>query len=368
MSFFDQDYKRIYSIWKGMVERCNNPENGSYKRYGARGIFIDPNWLDFNNFYEWSLKNGYSSEYSIDRIDNNGPYSSFNCQWTTSKVQSNNKRNNIYITYQNKTQTLSQWCEELNLNYNTIQIRIKNLGWDPIKAITTPIAKKKGKIKKTFSKKTYTTEQETIKEDGVTKYKYKDKFYSIKELSILFNINYEKLRDRISNQNLPIDIAVEVDHLNTTYYEINGVSKTLREWCEETGMKLGTAKERIRKGIPVELAIDPTLNSSNGRALLDAVKQYEKDHPEYKRDHKTGSAFLITCDGETKLASEWAKEKGMDTYIVRNRYKNGYPTELCINPNLQSKDGRALLDAYNEYLKEHPDYDKEKEKELRSHK
>ena len=254
----------------------------------------------------------------------------------------------VLYTINNETKTLEEWCLDYDISPKTVLRKLKR-GLPIEKALIKEVAKK---YSSKFSEK----------------FEYKGNSYTMKELSELSGIEEATIRHRIKKIGMSVEEALTDKQLNVTYYEINGVSKTLREWCEETGMLLSTAKGRIDKGIPVELAIDPTLNSSNGRALLDAVKQYEKDHPEYKRDHKTGSAFLITYNGETKLASEWAKEKGMDTYIVRNRYKNGYPAELCVNPNLQSKDGRALLDAYNEYLKDHPDYDKEKEKELRSHK
>ena len=34
-------------------------------------------------------------------------------------MQSNNKRNNRIISYKGKTQTLAQWCDELELDYDT---------------------------------------------------------------------------------------------------------------------------------------------------------------------------------------------------------------------------------------------------------
>ena len=29
-----------YSVWRDMKQRCYNPKNGNYKRYGARGIRV----------------------------------------------------------------------------------------------------------------------------------------------------------------------------------------------------------------------------------------------------------------------------------------------------------------------------------------
>lgn len=52
-----------------------------------------------------------------------------NCKWATWKEQQNNKRNNKYLEYKGKTQTLAQWCEELGLDYSRTKARINVCGW-----------------------------------------------------------------------------------------------------------------------------------------------------------------------------------------------------------------------------------------------
>lgn len=129
----------LYYIWKGMKQRCYNPKVSNYHNYGGRGISVCDEWLDdFQAFYDWAILHGYEPGLSIDRIDNNGDYSPSNCQWATRTEQSNNTRTNKQLTYDGKTQSISQWARELNIGDGTLRTRL-NLGWDVEKALTTPI-------------------------------------------------------------------------------------------------------------------------------------------------------------------------------------------------------------------------------------
>ena len=135
---------RLNNIWYKIKARCLNPSYHQYDLYGGRGIDICDEWKnDFLAFYNWAIENGYSENLSIDRIDVNGDYSPTNCRWCTPKEQSNNKRNNINITINDKTQTLAQWCEELGLNYGTVRRRIKVYGWSDSEALGFKERKKK---------------------------------------------------------------------------------------------------------------------------------------------------------------------------------------------------------------------------------
>ena len=127
---------RLYNTWAHIKGRCFNPNNNSYDNYGGRGITMCDEWKkDFMNFYDWAITNGYKDDLTIDRIDVNGNYEPDNCRWVDMKVQANNKRNNFLVTIYNRTQTLSEWCDEKNLNYDKIQTRL-NLGWTLEDAMT----------------------------------------------------------------------------------------------------------------------------------------------------------------------------------------------------------------------------------------
>jgi hypothetical protein len=110
---------RTYSIWGAMRSRCNRINQD----YSCRGITYDERWDSFENFY---LDMGEVPEgMSIDRIDPNGNYEKSNCRWATQEQQANNKRSSVFIEYNGKKQTVSQWAKELNMNHYTLRSRLK---------------------------------------------------------------------------------------------------------------------------------------------------------------------------------------------------------------------------------------------------
>lgn len=136
--------ERLYHVWETIRLRCNNPKNKKYYMYGARGIKVCDEWFnDFLTFREWAIKSGYKQGVglSIDRINNNGNYEPSNCRWVDRKTQQRNTRRNRFITFNGKTQTLIDWCEELNLPYKTINSRLLS-GWTIERAFNEPIHSK----------------------------------------------------------------------------------------------------------------------------------------------------------------------------------------------------------------------------------
>ena len=87
-------------------------------------------------FYDWSMKNGYSKNLSIDRIDNNGNYSPENCRWADRGTQNRNKRNNI--KYEGECAVDASF--RLGGAENLVNKRVRD-GWTLKKAFTTPSCK-----------------------------------------------------------------------------------------------------------------------------------------------------------------------------------------------------------------------------------
>lgn len=176
-----------YTIWLGMKRRCYNANVKNYDRYGGRGIKISQEW--FYSFWEFYKDMGPrpSSEHSIERKDNSKGYCKENCKWATRKEQCRNRSSNTYViykdkqitlaelseltgikeatlqyrhsqgksieeiikpvgeqyTFNNETHTLSEWSSIINIKYDILRDRVKNLKWSIEKALTTPVLKPK---------------------------------------------------------------------------------------------------------------------------------------------------------------------------------------------------------------------------------
>ena len=129
---------RLYSIWRHMKDRCNNPNNNWYHLYGGKGIRVCDEWNnDFIAFKNWSMLNGYDENLSIDRIDGDKNYCPENCRWSTPLEQSNNTARNVFLSYQGKTMTVAQWERYLEYPRKLICNRLLN-GWSVEAALSTP--------------------------------------------------------------------------------------------------------------------------------------------------------------------------------------------------------------------------------------
>lgn len=126
----------FYDCWRGVLKRCLKPKTKGYHNYGGRGITVCDRWLVFENFRD-DMFALWKPRLTLERKDNNGPYSPENCIFATYKTQSRNRRNNHMVTAFGKTLCLTDWAELCGLGENTLRARIK-VGWNPEEAFTTP--------------------------------------------------------------------------------------------------------------------------------------------------------------------------------------------------------------------------------------
>lgn len=126
-----------YNSWVHMRQRCENPTNVDYPRYGARGIKVSDEFSTFEGFIG-AMGRRPGPGYSIERLDVDGDYCKQNCMWLPHKEQANNRRTTVWVEYAGKRQNLKQWATELNLNYSSLLSRVKR-GWPVERALTTPV-------------------------------------------------------------------------------------------------------------------------------------------------------------------------------------------------------------------------------------
>lgn len=287
------DYNtKLYRVWLGMRDRCNNPNNKGYKNYGGRGIKICEEWNVFNNFKVWSYDHGYeeNSGLSIDRIDVNGNYEPSNCRWATVKEQANNTRRNVYMTIDGETKSVPEWAEIYGVNQETVRRRVRELGWDPIKALTEPLYY--GDV-----------------------YEYNGESHLLSEWSKILGIEVGTLKTRI-DRGWPIDKVFSTPTGKSVIrIEYDGETHTLHEWADIFGMNYITLSKRIRE---------------QGMSLEEAVKKPVQDRKKQ---------FVV--DNVSHTLPEWSKIYGvkLDTIYRRLQYGWSIKDAVTINRDTRYKEG-----------------------------
>ena len=166
-----------YSAWSGLRTRCTNSKRKNAQNYIGRGITYDPAWDSFDTFLADMGPRPNSTD-TLDRIDVNGNYCKENCRWASKKIQANNKTNNNFITYKDKTLTLTQWADELRIYKETLRERIYSRGWTIEQALTTPVKTK-------------------VPRNSALRYIYQGEMKTLIEISRLTGVNISTLKSRL---------------------------------------------------------------------------------------------------------------------------------------------------------------------------
>lgn len=123
-----------YIAWQSMWQRCTNVNSKKYHLYKDR---TPPDrWKDFDLFLaDMGLRP--SANHSIERINNDLPYSPENCKWATRHEQNRNKSTNRWIEFDGRRMILVDWANHLGMNPITLESRLRK--WPVDKALTTPV-------------------------------------------------------------------------------------------------------------------------------------------------------------------------------------------------------------------------------------
>lgn len=124
-----------FNSWRQMRKRCLHKSHHNYDQYGGRGITICSRWLDSDNFLKDMLPTWFSGA-SIDRINNDGPYSPENCRWATLTQQTVNRRVTVWLEYQGERLYVAEVARRVGLDKRTLGWRLQQK-W-PVSALFTP--------------------------------------------------------------------------------------------------------------------------------------------------------------------------------------------------------------------------------------
>ena len=127
----------IGNSWYSMMQRCYNPKNTSFIRYGGSGIY--PCEFIKSSPLNLILLIGERTErkYSLERIDNKKGYHCGSCseciskglskniKWATRHEQCRNRKTNLIIQHDGKSLCLKDWARFYKIDRGAISRRWK---------------------------------------------------------------------------------------------------------------------------------------------------------------------------------------------------------------------------------------------------
>jgi hypothetical protein len=120
-----------YAIWEAMIQRCVNPANKNYPRYGGRGIRVCERWAkSFLAFIE-DVGRRPSDEFTIERKNTNGNYEPGNVRWATFSEQNRNLRTNRVLRWKGRDWIIRDLARAYDMAPCTLHKRLAS-GW-PLK-------------------------------------------------------------------------------------------------------------------------------------------------------------------------------------------------------------------------------------------
>lgn len=127
-----------YKVWEGIRERCHNPNSKDYPRYGGRGITVCPQWLSSFSTFLADMGHRPSAQHSIERRENDGPYSPGNCKWATRAEQSRNRRTNHFVEVNGVRMCVTDAAIAHGMSPDVVHARLGK-GWPLERALSEPV-------------------------------------------------------------------------------------------------------------------------------------------------------------------------------------------------------------------------------------
>lgn len=134
----------LYTIWRGMKERCYYKRHNRYYAYGGAGIKICDEWrYDFQEFFDWAMTQKWKEGMSIERNDNKGNYEPDNCKFIPlAEQKKNTSATRLFFAF-GEYKMAEDWATDprCKIGYGSLINRLyrDTSTWEDIeKAITTP--------------------------------------------------------------------------------------------------------------------------------------------------------------------------------------------------------------------------------------
>lgn len=224
--------KRLYGIWSDMRRRCVDPRLRCYPRYGGRGIKVCDEWPEYTAFERWARSSGYSSDLTIDRIDNDGNYEPANCRWATRKQQSRNTSSNRKVVVDGRSVTIAEAAEVAGVRDVTFRGRLRR--GHSVKQASKPVkARRYG-----------------VETDGVYhSYKSLAKESGLPQKMISTRVAAGWPAERLLEPMTPTGCGV------ARWIEFRGETHHISDWARVLGMPRAALAKRLQQGWSVERAL-----------------------------------------------------------------------------------------------------------------
>ncbi len=144
-----------YQIWRGMKRRCFRVGATDYAAYGGRGIVVCSGWKSSFAMFLEDMGERPSSDYSIDRKDNDGNYSCgrceecssngwvANCRWATRSEQRRNQSDVRFLEFRGDRLCLKDMATKYGMTKSQLHNRLA-AGWSLSDALLTPVRQWQG--------------------------------------------------------------------------------------------------------------------------------------------------------------------------------------------------------------------------------
>lgn len=132
----DGRVSREFKSWSAMRQRCLNPKDDAFPKYGGRGIRVCNRWSSFKQFLEDMGPRPDGT--TLDRIDPSGNYTPRNCRWAAPQQQTDNRQCTRKLTFNKEELALSEWFKRTGISISVLGARMR-LGWSARKILTTPV-------------------------------------------------------------------------------------------------------------------------------------------------------------------------------------------------------------------------------------